>query len=92
MSEQYQKDILDNQALLLEETQLRQKLEYELQTRETEIEMLQQKLANAMGSDSASFGSTGTLDKDLLDGAFEPSSNFFNQSLFWFCLKPFLYV
>ena len=71
MAAKYQKDMQDLQATLYEESQSKLKMSMELDTKESELESLQNKLAH-FNIDTASL-SSGT--ENDLDNAADPSSS-----------------
>ena len=64
MVEKYQRDLSETQAALYEEGQTRGKLQMELDSKDSEIELLQQKLS-VINVDTASIHS-GSLEDDSL--------------------------
>ena len=65
MVEKYQRDLSETQAALYEEGQMRNKLQMELDSKDSEIEMLQQKLS-VLNIDTASIHSGSLEENDSL--------------------------
>ena len=65
MVEKYQRDLSETQAALYEEGQTRSKLQMELDSKDSEIELLQQKLS-VLNLDTASIHSGSLEDNDSL--------------------------
>ena len=64
MVEKYQRDLSETQAALYEEGQTRNKLQMELDSKDSEIELLQQKLS-VLNLDTASVHSGSLEDESL---------------------------
>lgn len=65
MVDKYQRDLSETQAALYEEGQLRNKLQMELDSKDSEIELLQQKLSVSLDTASVHSGSLEDGDTSL---------------------------